>query len=768
MSRSPAPKHASLFTVFAVSILVSAAACLADEEKFWAFQRPVVVATPQVRNQAWVKNSIDAFILARLERTGLIPAVEADRTILIRRLSFDLTGLPPTPEEVAAFLRDGRPDAYEMLVQRLLASPHYAERWAQHWLDVVRYADSDGFEYDDARPNAWRYRDWVIRSLNEDLPYDTFVQFQIAGDELAPTDHGALAATGFHRLGPLRLNSGNQDEEKNRQEMLVEMTDAVGAAFLGLTLGCARCHDHKSDPIPQADYYRLQAFFAATKFKDLSLASETEQAAHQKSMEQWKTEISELSEEISDIHRSCRERLLSKKKATLPEEVIIALELPESKRTLEQSQLVATASEALAVTRDQIEKYLTEGEREARVALESKMQSIKQKQPAPLPGVWAVVDSSATAPATVILKRGQVRLHGDIVEPRFPSAAAGGSTFEIPVNGTAGAVGPNGEASTGRRAALARWISSEENPLVARVMVNRLWQHHFGRGLVATPNDFGRMGQRPTHPELLDWLVFEFINRGWSLKSMHRLMVTSATYRQSSVRGGERIKIDPNNKLLSRMTRRRLDAEALRDAVLSAAGTLNPKSGGPGVFVPLSKEIASLVYKGSWVPTPAESEHTRRTIYLFSKRNLPNPLLEAFDSPGKMVSCAVRPISTHTGQALALLNSPFLNQQSRTFALRLLLEQSLANRDPDDPLYATAIIDRATRLALGRPPSVDEVELSRRFIERQTELLQEEAAGRETRFAPSELPDGIDADFAEALTDFTLVMLNRDEFLFVD
>ena len=741
---------------------------VADDETFWAFQPPVAPPVPAVTDAAWVKTPIDAFILARLEQEGLAPTPEADRITLIRRLSFDLTGLPPTPDEVDAFVNDAGADAYAKLVERLLASPHYGERWAQHWLDVARYADSDGFEYDDPRPNAWRYRDWVIQSFNRDRPYDEFVRLQIAGDELEPSNHDALAATGFNRLGPLRLNAGNQDEEKNRQEVLVEMTDAVGSTFLGLTMGCARCHDHKFDPIPQADYYRLQAFFAATEGKDLSLASPTEQAAYEQSVEQWKGELRRLRRKLSDINRSCRERLVEEKKSSLSQEMKDVLATPEAERSAPQRELAASAAKLLAVDREEVEQALTEGERQAKTELQSKMEGMRQQEPAPLDAVWAVADTGELPPPTYILVRGETSRHGAVVEPRFPSAAASDTALGVPADGGAAAARPAGNASTGRRAALARWLGSQENPLAARVMVNRLWQHHFGRGLVTTPNDFGLMGDPPTHPELLDWLASELMARGWSLKAMHRLMVSSAVYRQASRAGGAGLKVDPDNKLLWHMRRGRLDAEAARDSILAVTGSLNPKAGGPGVYLPLSEEVAGLVYKGSWTPTPDSAEHARRSIYLFVKRNLPDPFLEAFDAPGTMVSCAVRPVSTHAGQALALLNSPFLDEQSRVFARRLLLEVRSSHPEPNSPDAVAWMVERAYRLALARRPKAEEARLAKQFLEAQTQYLKEQATEHDAVSAGSNPPEGADPYFAAALTDYSLVVLNLDEFLFVD
>ncbi|WP_201750298.1 DUF1549 and DUF1553 domain-containing protein [Tautonia marina] len=652
---------------------------------------------PEPVRADWIENPIDAFVLRGMEEFGLEPAPPADRATLLRRVTFDLTGLPPSPEDVEAFLADTEPGAFERVVDRLLDSPHYGERWGRHWLDVVRYADSDGYEYDDARPHAWRYRDWVIDALNADMPYDRFVREQVAGDELSPDDPEALVATGLHRLGPLRLNAGNQDEEKNRQEVLTEMTDMIGSAFLGLTIGCARCHDHKFDPIPQADYFRLQAFFAGTESRDLSIASEPEQREYEERMDRWKATSDRLRKEL---------------------------------RALDES----------GSGEDPARRDLLVAEIDAHNAI----------KPEPPAGIMTVSEVESPAPATFILFQGEPGRHLDEVAPQFPGAIHGPAL--VPISATSERPG-----TAGRRASLARWLGDPSHPLTARVMVNRLWQHHFGRGLVATPNNFGIMGDPPTHPELLDWLAVEFAEGGFRLKAMHRLMVTSATYRQSSRASDQSLEEDPDNLLLSRMPRRRLEAEVLRDGVLAVAGTLNRTRGGPGVRLPLEPEVASQVYKGNWEPTPDPDEYTRRSIYLFVKRNIPLPFMEAFDAPDTLVSCGERNISIHAGQALALLNSALLDEQSRNFAGRLLAE---VGPDPD------RLAGRAIEVALSRPPRPEERERAHLFLEGQAALLEVEGVSWDTEGSP--LPEGVTPALAAALSDLCLVLMNLDEFLYVD
>ena len=735
------------------------------------FERPVRPSLPPTRQGDWVRTAVDAFILARLEDAGLKPAPHADRITLLRRVTFDLIGLPPTAEEVDAFLRDQQPDAYENVVERLLANPQYGERWAQHWLDVVRYADSNGFEYDDPRPNAWRFRDWVIRSLNEDRPYDEFVRLQVGGDELAPESAEALIATGFNRLGPLRLNAGNQDEEKNRQEILVEMTDAIGSTFLGLTVGCARCHDHKFDPISQADYFHLQAFFAATEYKDHTLVSESERASHDRDMKSWRGEVRALKKRLKRLERTCRARIVETKTARLPEQVRTALAIAEKKRSDQQKALVSEVAESLEVSAEEIEMGYSERERTDRASLQARIAKMGQSKPDPLPAAFAVMDRGSEAPATHILRRGQPGQHLDEVQPRFMEAVSWESAPSIPDPKSTGIKGVDGQATTGRRAALARWLASKKNPLTARVMVNRIWQHHFGRGLVATPNDFGLMGEYPSHPQLLDWLATEFVAQGWSIKSLHRLIVNSATYRQSSRPHPDGVAADPDNELFWRMPRRRLDAETFRDSILAISGRLNRTAHGPGVRAPLSKEVAALLYKGKWEPTPDSAEHDRRTIYLFVKRNLRVPFLETFDAPSTLISCASRPVSTHAGQALALLNGPFLTEQSEALARRLLRTSTSAPGDStsaDDAIDFDPMIKRAYSLALSRLPRDEEFRAAKRFLTEQVAALRHQAESGERVEAPTGFPDGVDPHLATALTDFSLVVLNLDELLFVD
>ncbi len=516
------------------------------ERSHWAFVKrttPAIPAFSTAMDKAWAKNPVDAFILQRLQKAGLKPSAPADRVTLIRRVYFDMIGLPPSPREVAEFLADKSPDAYRKIVERLLASPHYGERWGQHWLDVVRYAETDGFEYDTHRNDAWRYRDYVIRSFNNDKPYDRFLTEQLAGDEINPNDDELLVAAGFNRLGPLRKNAGNQEVASSRNEVLTEMTNAVGSAMLGVTLGCARCHNHKFDPLRQSDYYRIQAFFAATHDKEINKATPAEQSA-------WKAKAEPIEQEMKKINASMKS-LKDKTDAA-------SLDLKES--------------------------------------LTKKLEELQDRMPAPLPALHSVANAPEKRSPIHLLARGDYTAKGARVGMRPLGVLLPDGAAELP------------ETIEKPRTELAKWIVAPENPLTARVMVNRIWQYHFGRGIVATPNDFGRMGARPTHPELLDYLANEFVASGFSVKHIHRLILNSNTYQQSAAAPRDpalkalAMEKDPENKLLWRFNRQRLAAEQIRDAMLAVSGTINLKQGGPSVMVPIDQGLVRAFAKSAWSP----------------------------------------------------------------------------------------------------------------------------------------------------------------------
>ncbi len=616
------------------------------ERRHWAFQPRSSPSIPQfasAADRAWAAQPIDSFILASLEKAGLKPAPPASRRTLIRRLYYDLTGLPPSPEAVEQFVHDPAPDAWAKLVDRLLDTPEYAERQAQHWLDVVRYAESDGYEYDTHRSDMWRYRDYVIRSFERDKPYDRFLREQLAGDEMTtgstpPEQDELLIASSFNRLGPLRKNAGNQDAAYNRNEQLVEMTNVIGSGFLGVTLGCARCHDHKFDPIRQKDYYRIQAFYATTQQKDIPMYKPEEEA-------QWKKKKSAVEAEMSKL-----QKLLPK------------MDGPE------------------------------------RAAIEKQLQEKELEIPEPLPALNVVQDDAKQFIPVHVLARGNSDAPQDKVSPRPLGVLLPDGAPEL------------ADDTPKPRLKLANWIANPNNPLTARVMVNRIWQHHFSHGIVDTPNDFGRMGSRPSHPELLDWLANQFVSGGFRMKPVHRMILLSHTYQQDYIPAppADAKEKDPDDKLLWSFPRRRLEAEELRDSMLSISGRRNPKRGGPSVIVPIEPELVNLIYKPSqWAVNSDSGEFYRRSIYLFEKRNLRLPFLEVFDSPDRLLSCARREASTHAPQALELMNGSFTHEMSAAFAVRLRTDAGPS---------AARQVDRAYQLAVGRPPTPVERRTALQFL----------------------------------------------------
>ena len=701
----------------------------------WAFQVPAPVRPPDAPG----RSPVDAFIDARLAQDGLQPALPASPEAWLRRVTYDLTGLPPTPEERAAFLADTSPLARERVVDRLLASPRYGERWAQHWLDLAHYADSNGFELDADRPDAWRYRDWVVNALNRDLPYDQFVALQIAGDELAPGDPEAMIAAGFARAGPREVVSGNIDPEVKRQNELTEATSTVGSVFLGLTVGCARCHDHKFDPIPTADYYRLQAYFAGAELTEVPIHSADEKAAHDAETARIRALIAPLDAEKKKLEQPYRDRLRAAKEAGLtPLEQAVRAK-PREERTPEEQRLFEGTSTALNVTWEEVAEAVAEhpADHAAREALKRRIHDLEIQLPRPPAHAMTFLESTNTIPDTWVLGRGVVKNRRERVDPGPPGLLlasmqrAGGTAAGIPERVD--------EQRSGRRRALAQWLLDPRHPLTARVMANRLWQHHFGRGLVATPSDFGTRGARPSHPELLDWLAQELVRQQWRLKPMHRMLVLSETYARRSDPGDSRSQqLDPENRTWWRMNRRRMEAEGLRDSVLAVSGRLNLQAGGPGVRAPLEPEVRDLIFTEAevvdlWPEDPDPSAHHRRSLYLHRKRNVPYPLLNAFDAPDAQSPCPERSVSTHAPQALVMLNSRFAQGAARAFA------ESLMAYAPDP----AARIREAYLRCYCRLPSAAEWAAAGRFV-------------RES--------DGSEHD---AWTDFALALLNSNEFLHV-
>ena len=590
----------------------------------WAFRPLSRPSLPSPEDRSQAKNPIDLFILKNLEERGLHLAVQADRRTLLRRLSFDLTGLPPTPADLERFIANPHPAAYEKQVERYLASPKYGERWAQHWLDLARFAESDGFEHDIVRTNAWRYRDWVVHAFNQDLPYNEFVQAQIAGDEIGTRKHKNDIATGFLLAGPDMPDINLSEERKHI--VLNEITSTVGAVFMGLGVGCAQCHDHKFDPISQADFYRLRSFF-----DNISFPKRNKQLGH------------------------------------------------------------------------------------------------------------VIKENGSKTQVSYLAVRGDFRRQGPVIKPAFPRIA--NEKKSVP------SMRPTTSDSSFRRAALARWLTTPDHPLTSRVIMNRLWQHHFGRALVGTPNDFGTQGLAPSHPLLLDFLATELVQQNWSLKEMHRLIVNSATYRQASRGSGKEwrqaLEIDPENRGLSRMNRRRLTGESLRDAMLVAAESLNKRQGGPSDRPPLPKEVhATLLRKNHWVTSANESDHYRRSLYVFVRRNLRYPMFDVFDRPDANASCAQRSLTTTAPQSLNLLNSEFSLRLSKTIATLVLKESNGKIDQARDQLFLRI---------LGRKPSLTEATSLEAFLSQ----------------APDEGMPNLNPT-EQALTEISLALFNLNEFLYVD
>jgi hypothetical protein len=705
--------------------LCSVAAVADDKESpSWAYTSPRRPALPVVRQSGWVANPIDAFILAKLEAKGLAPSGRAEKSMLLRRVTFDLIGLPPTLAEQDAFLADESPNAYEKLVDRLLASPHYGERGAQPWLDLVRYAETDGFKADDYRPSAHLYRDYVIRALNADLRYDRFIQLQLAGDELEPDNPEALIATGFNRLWPDEYNAANL--EQRRQEILDDVVEVSGAAFLGLTVGCARCHDHKFDPISQRDYYQLQAHFAPMRARDDMLAaSPREQQHYRERLTAWESATHEVRAQMSEISGGLREKGRAQALEKFRPEIQEAVRTPEVKRTPYQQVIALMAESQLRMGAETAMSKMP-SEKKKRYDELSKQLAVAGPKPAPpSPPIMGVSDIRRSVPPTHLLAGGDWRKPRQEVQPGFPEVLRP-ALADVPPT-------PRGD-STGRRAALALWLTQPTHPLTARVMVNRLWQQHFGVGIVATPSDFGTQGDPPTHPELLDWLAVEFIERGWSLKHLHRLMVTSATYCQNSLvdPANPALKTDRENKLLWHARRQRLEGETLRDAMLAVSGELNPRPFGPSARPKLPEKISSY----AWKPDGRPEDQNRRSVYVFAKRNMRYPMFDAFDLPDMHNSCARRTKTTTAPQALLLLNGDFTLERARHWCDQL---QAVGDE--------RAFVATAYRSAWGRNASDEEIATGVSFLQRQRTM--------------SNSP-------REAAVDFCHALLNANEFLYVD
>ena len=736
-----------------------------EERAFWSFQPIRAPAVPAVKDAARVRTPIDAFVLARLESKGLAFSPEADRRVLLRRATFDLLGLPPTPEEVEQFIADPRPDAYERLLDRLLASPHYGERWGRHWLDVAGYADSEGYNDTDlVRDDAWRYRDYVIRAFNSNRRFDEFVREQLAGDEmvpppspnLTPEQIEKLTATGFLRMVPDGTATEKAELDAAKNAVVSETLKVVSSSLLGLTVGCAECHDHRYDPISQQDYYRLRAVFEPAldwknwrepRARALSLYTDPQRAEVAKI----EAEARAIDAELLPKLEALRDEIIEHELQAVPEEVRApgraawqqwikdpkALAPEQTKLLEDYPRLKVSASAGI------LNLFLTKYHRQEELA---KMQADIAKRSAAVRArkpredfIRALTEVPGKVSVTFLFKRGDRLQPAEAVPP-----------------GDLGVLGENGAGdfsaddpavpTTGRRLALARRLTDGRNPLVPRVLVNRFWMQHFGRGLVGTPADFGTQGERPTHPELLDFLAHEFVAGGWDLKKLHRLIMTSAVYRQSSARHEKAEALDAGNELLWRMPIRRLEAETIRDSVLAITGQLNRAQFGPPA--PVSLDENQQVIIGDGKPSAGRSEF-RRSIYVQMRRSQPAHFLNVFDAPQMEPNCELRTASTVAPQALLLMNSRFVVEQSAQFAARLRRE---AGADPCGQVL------HAWRLAFGSAPRESELTEMLAYLKKQTALLAARAPKPDPKNPPAE----------QALASLCQALLGSNRLLYVD
>lgn len=698
----------------------------AQQRRWWAIQPVVAASVPELDadGKAWARNEIDAFVWDKLKAKGLRPSPMADRATFLRRVTLDLTGLPPSAEEFQQFLGDTAPGAEERLVDRLLASPRYGERWGRHWLDVVRYADSDGFKEDQTRPNMWRYRDWVIDSLNQDKPYDRFIKEQIAADELYPGDMKALPSVGFLRLFEDEFNQAHI--RMRRQELLNDVTDNTAYAFMGVTLACARCHDHKFDPLLHKDYYRLQAFFANMRIVDDATTAPPDQvAAYEKQMAAYRAAAKPVLDEIEALIAPVQKAFRHEYTVRLPDEVqeVIAKK-PEERSPLDWQVYHKAITQIIVPDAEAMNKRGTAAQKKQYKELLAKLDAYKDLLPAPLPRLQIMKDQAMTAPATHVLHGGALESRMEEVQPGWLSILDHEPAKVTPIPAL---------QSSGRRSALANILADPKNPLTTRTIVNRVWHYHFGRGIVGSPNDFGVMGERPSHRELLDWLTNSFVTTdGWSLKKLHKRIVLSATYGQSSAFREDAAKVDDANKLLWRYPRRRLEAEAIRDSMLYVSGLMDSKMGGPGVFpaVPDGTEIQ----KGRhWRASTGDADENRRSIYIFARRLVRYPMLQSFDAPLAFESCGRRQDTVTPDQALEMMNGSAAARMAKGLAARVANDAGQTDE---------ALVERAFRLALGRAARPTELERGKTLL----------AAGPRT----------------QTLEDLCLGLLSSSEFIYVD
>jgi hypothetical protein len=711
----------------------------ADDREHWAFRPIQSVSPPRPAKQAeWIGNPIDAFVLQKLHEKGLAPSAPADDRTWLRRVSFDLVGLPPTPEQMDAFLADPSPEKRERAVDRLLADPGYGVRWGRHWLDVVRYADTNGYERDGDKQFAWRYRDWVVDSLNADKPFDRFLTEQLAGDELDGANAETMIATTFLRLGT--WDDEPADPLVDRYDQLDDILGTVSATFLGQTLRCARCHNHKFEPFSQIDYARMLAVFEPLEWPrndrtelHVPVGTREEIADFHAATARTAAAINVLQEQIKSLDTRVRERYLAAGVTKLAADAFAAHKQTEQERTDSQKKLVKETQKQFDA---EVAAARTPDEQKERTAFEKSIESIRAATPA-LPHAYLMRESPDRLPVTHVFRRGDPTTPAGTVAPGVPAVMVSSRAADL-----SAAKSPH---SSRRRLALAHWLTSPENTLTARVIVNRIWQGHFGEGLVVTENDFGVMG---------DLLASTLRSDGWSLKSLHRLIVLSSTYGQSSARREDGLRADVDNRLLWRFPYRRLDAEAVRDSILFVSGTLNLEQGGPGVYPKIAREVLEGQSRpGLGWGKSDDRQASRRSIYIHVKRSLLVPELEILDFADTTTSCEQRPVSTIPTQALTLLNGEFVNEQARHFASRLVRE---AGTDAEPG----RLVERAYRLLLSRSPTDAEKSAAVAFIDRQwTQIAAETGeSGASSASSTANSPQ----------QSLCVVLFNLNEFVYVE
>lgn len=748
-AKTAAPEPATIASGFQIT---------ESDRQYWAFQPIRKPAVPTAAHGELVRNPIDAFLLEKLETKKLSFAPAAERRTLIRRASFDLRGLPPTPDEIDAFLADAAPDAYERLIDQFLKSPQYGERWGRHWLDVAGYADSEGYDGTDVvRASAYRYRDYVIRSFNADKPFDQFIHEQLAGDEMVRPPYAELPkeeldkliATGFLRMGPDGTTTGAELKTTSNQ-MVADTIQIVSSALLGLTVQCAQCHNHRYDPISQVDYYRMRAVFEPALngkewktpvAREIKIFSPQDKAKSEALEQQAAAVDKKRAERVAELLKAEFDKSLAKVPAELHAPVRQAFETPLAKRTAEQKKLLSDFPNSnvninLIIQRDK--KYSAE----LKVFTEEAA-ALRGQKPMPF-SIRALTEVPGTIPTTFRFERGDVDQPKEAVTPGHLAIL---DPHRLP------AIPPRDPAlpTSGRRLAFAKGLTAPENPLTARVLVNRFWMHHFGKGLVGSTGDFGHLGERPSHPELLDWLASEFMASGWKLKAFHKLVMTSTAYRQSSQRSAEQQKLDPDNRLVGRMPIRRLEAEIVRDAFLAVSGKLNAKAFGPPVPI-TPDEFGQIVLgvdtrdtAGRFVgkAPPLGDEEFRRSVYVQIRRSIPLTALETFDAAMPTPNCESRNSSTVATQALLLMNSKMIHDYASYFAQRLQKEATGLEKQ----------VQRGWLLAYGQEPSLSDVENALRFIDAQTEHYRNQKVAE-----PAE----------KALANFCQALLSSNMFLYVD